>query len=366
MLKDLLDNSEKYLLQGNGENELITEISFIRSIVRYQKKKIILFGGGLYAKYVIRFLRKEEVSVEFIMDNDENKEGKLLEGIKIYHPDRLPVLDAEYLVIISTIYFEEDRDKFLFALFKNNLMDYLYFFEKRQDIPNMWIWEWTDYYLENREKLIRIYDNLADEESKDTFEKYLSCIICSSTYKGIVHPTKFKYFECFEKKDDEVFLNLGSWIGDTIFNFLENYEKFEKIFAVEGDSQRFKLLQKNIDMLPMSLKSKIELVNQYLNEENSGIYKEATLINMDIEGFEKNVIEGLSNIIRNNRPVLSVCVYHLKTDLVEIPELIRSIADGYKIYFRKYPSYWNDILRKGELVLYAVPEERCVNGEHRR
>ena len=68
----------------------------------------------------------------------------------------------------------------------------------------------------------------------------------------------------------------------------------------------------------------------------------------------------MSDIIRKNRPVLSVCAYHLKEDMVKLPKQIKKLVSDYSIFFRKYPCCTTvmDVCKKGELVMYAVPNER--------
>jgi len=69
---------------------------------------------------------------------------------------------------------------------------------------------------------------------------------------------------------------------------------------------------------------------------------------MDIEGSELNALKGAEAVIRKYHPVLAVCVYHKKEDLLEIPQYIKSLYPGYKLYLRTYSKYCQ------ELVLYAV------------
>lgn len=95
-----------------------------------------------------------------------------------------------------------------------------------------------------------------------------------------------------------------------------------------------------------------------------------TYINMDIEGAEKDALLSAQNVIKTNRPVLAVCVYHKKDDLFVIPDLICGMVDGYSFFLRKYPSqigdYLDGYLELNELVLYAVPNERLAqNGSGR-
>jgi FkbM family methyltransferase len=71
-------------------------------------------------------------------------------------------------------------------------------------------------------------------------------------------------------------------------------------------------------------------------------------IKMDIEGSELNALHGAENTIRKYKPILAICVYHKKNDLLTIPKYIYSLCPEYKFYLRAHSKY------SQELVLYAV------------
>jgi hypothetical protein len=52
------------------------------------------------------------------------------------------------------------------------------------------------------------------------------------------------------------------------------------------------------------------------------------------------------------RPLLSICIYHLQSDLWRIPLFIRSLASDYKFFLRLHDG------DGGQLVCYAVPVGR--------
>jgi hypothetical protein len=73
---------------------------------------------------------------------------------------------------------------------------------------------------------------------------------------------------------------------------------------------------------------------------------------MDIEGAEPDALLGARNIIKNDLPVLAVCLYHNQEHLWKIPLLIQSISSEYNFFLKRYSDEcW-------ELVCYAVPNHR--------
>lgn len=58
---------------------------------------------------------------------------------------------------------------------------------------------------------------------------------------------------------------------------------------------------------------------------------------------------------------MAICVYHKIEDLIEIPNFISSLVDGYNYILRKYDAYTSQASNADELVLYAIPDERNIN-----
>ena len=60
---------------------------------------------------------------------------------------------------------------------------------------------------------------------------------------------------------------------------------------------------------------------------------------------------GGGGLIRRNRPILEICIYHKASDIYEIPAIIVSLDEDYVFYLRHYPSGLTE-----EVVLYALPK----------
>jgi hypothetical protein len=75
---------------------------------------------------------------------------------------------------------------------------------------------------------------------------------------------------------------------------------------------------------------------------------------MDIEGSEMDALAGASRIIREQGPLLAICVYHKQDDLWKIPLLIHSLNPEYRFFLRPHK------LEVWDLVCYAVPKARCL------
>ena len=69
---------------------------------------------------------------------------------------------------------------------------------------------------------------------------------------------------------------------------------------------------------------------------------------MDIEGAEKEALIGCEQIIKAQKPKLAISIYHKPEDIIEIPELILSYCDSYRLFLRHYTFGITDT------ILYAV------------
>lgn len=217
---------------------------------------------------------------------------------------------------------------------------------------------------------MELFDSLADETSKRTLFHYVESYIRNCSYRGEQNSTLWRYFfgskyeRLYKHLDGEVWINCGANEGDTVFQYLSFDFKPKKIYAFEGDEKIFNNMLTNIELLPPEKRALVEPINEFIGEttdfEKILAGDKCTLLNADIEGAELPFLHATEKIIRTDRPVMAICVYHLKEDLTTIPQFIQSICDDYVYYLRKYTPYLYSFKRQHELILYAVPKERAL------
>lgn len=124
-------------------------------------------------------------------------------------------------------------------------------------------------------------------------------------------------------------------------------------------------LKNLINYLPKELGEKIVVLNHCLEGSDSEYSidkyfknEKISLINMDIEGFEMEVLDGAKEKIKNDKPVLAIAAYHKPEDLLIIPQFVKNQSDDYHIFFRKYRGYCPEAMN--EYIYYAVPKERMI------
>ena len=74
-------------------------------------------------------------------------------------------------------------------------------------------------------------------------------------------------------------------------------------------------------------------------------------IKIDIEGSESSMLKGATKIIKRDRPILLLSIYHKWDDLFKLQDYIMSLNLNYKFYIRHYS------LSVAKTILYCIPED---------
>lgn len=193
-----------------------------------------------------------------------------------------------------------------------------------------------------------------------------------------------QYFDLdiIPKCQNEIIVDLGSYIGDTVLDYLYTYgpNSYKKIYCYEITPDSFAYLKNNLAPYNNIIFKQKAIINQkenlYLsinNISNSAnqtsskgktkikattldldIKDKISLIKMDIEGDELKALFGSKKHIINDTPKLLISVYHKNNHLWQIPLLINSYNNNYNYYLRCYGNY----LYPTEIVFFAIPNKK--------
>ena len=369
-LKSIINDSEWHI------SELPPAFMVEIQLCKINRRNVYIYGASIHAYSLIRYLKSENIVCKAVFDIDESKMNNKIYDVDILCPFLLNAeLDENAVVFITTSYFEGNtlRD-IVNVLLMLGLKDWYALNEiDKQSLlsqyPQYW---WIDacrdyYYKKNQEMIIKFSDMLYDETSFQILCDYLKSYCSNSPYKGIEIKTSYKYFYDLEKKElykhyeDEVRINCGASVGDTIFCYVGNGLSASKIYAIECDAHSVAILKSNISKLPEEYRGKIEVVETYIdsNYKLDDVTEKITLINIDIEGGELELINAMKDRIIRERPVLAIAMYHKKEDIENLMNYFMEIKN-YTYMIRKYAS-WKDIHNHNhELILYAIPNERLA------
>jgi len=202
-----------------------------------------------------------------------------------------------------------------------------------------------------------------------------------------VEPAIFPFY------DDEVFVDCGAFIGDTVASYVNtiNY-KYKRIYIYEISKKSIVEIKKNLKDLPNIVinhkgtgdkNTTMDLIgldephqanalsetdinpvtqrSEYKKQEtvkvvrlDDDIKEPVTHIKIDVEGMDKETLLGASGLIKKYHPKLHVDSYHKLEDLVDIPWLIREIDPSYTLYMRIYSLYPFDNLINPSLTFQAI------------
>jgi FkbM family methyltransferase len=357
--------------------------------------RLVLFGAGNMGRRVLAKLRENGIEPLAFSDNQAGKWGKSIDGLLVVPPEEAASRFGRNASFLVTIYnskyksqlhsFSETR-KQLAGLACDNVVSV---------VPLRWKYHeaFLPYYHDDLPHKI-LSDGLAIREAfalwsdNESRQEYVAQIACRlhADFDGLGVPLyDQQYFPrgLFALTAQEFFVDVGAYDGDTLRQFLAlRGEDFHHVLALEPDPGSFRLLTAFHSTLPARLQSKIELRPLAAGRQSGHIQFAAgagvlssvsalgsmevecvrlddllarsrpTYIKMDIEGAEPDAIQGCQRVLRENRPVLAVCVYHAQDHLWTIPLAIHRMAPDYQFFLRPHmPECW-------DTVCYAVPPER--------
>jgi len=242
------------------------------------------------------------------------------------------------------------------------------------------------YTEDNRDSIKKVRDMLFDEKSRKVYDSVIE-YRCTGNKRCIIHsPDMYFPKDIFKLSKEEVFVDCGSFSGDTIFEFIRQTRgRFKAVYAFEPGLKHYDFLKKNVKKLSR-YGSNFTLINEGVwsecgqlcfieNEVDRGTShisiensmpdtgetsikvstldsvlsdKNPTLIKMDIEGAELEALKGAKEVIKRYRPGLAICIYHKSEDFVDIPVFIKELVPEYNLYVRHHSCGIYDT------VLYAV------------
>ncbi|MCM1537617.1 MAG: FkbM family methyltransferase [bacterium] len=359
------------------EYELIQEASAIHYLASKREYDIVVYGGGSRGRIIIRWLRTEGVEPLCIVDQNPSKNHCILDGVPIYTPESFleKAFPRKLFAVIATTAFQSgiENIKIVETLNKMGIHDYMSPHQADNGFPSYGT-KWITWYLDHKKELLESCSLMTDEESVENFAEHVRVKLEHSHWDKKQLSPKDKYWGTENgKKDlythltDECILDCGSSVGDSIIKYLDKGFAFEKIYAVEGNSDALSRMNTLFRYVSEDVRDKIEQFNMYIGTEDTErdtrldvMFKDkkVTLIKMDIEGAELSVLKGGRELLSTKKPVLAICVYHKPEDLVEIPQFIHSCCPEYRLYLRKYRDHARSPRGEYELVLYAIPQNR--------
>lgn len=341
-------------------NNIKKYIDYELSLQDLKNKCIVLFGAGPYGEMVKQYLSDKGIEIFCYCDNDDNKHGKCIDNKKIISPEEIINLE-NYIVFITARHCSNQIRR---QLEKMDIMSYSF----------------DNFIVKSRyDEFKDIHDNiLNDYKTKEVYISILTSMVTgeSKYCEEIMEGNSFYALPKFSNTGNEVFVDAGAYVGDTVEQFIwNNIGQFKKIYAFEPGHKQFNAMKLRINRLisewalnedkinciQAGLGSKSEESLYFENDEmplcnniyNKGInskvkkiqiyslddyikHEKVTFIKSDIEGFELELLKGSKRIISLYKPKLAISIYHKPDDLIEIIKYLKCLVPEYKFDLRHH------------------------------
>lgn len=340
--------------------DFITETNDVWQNMRSCGRPLVLYGMGNGADAILDRMAAEGLTAAALFASDEFVRGQSFRGFTVEHYDDIKARLGDFAVVIA---FASELPEVL-ARFKALAAEHVVFaphlplYAGSEAVDVAWLAKYAS-------RLQNVYDKLADNESRRVFANVLNYKLSGKPQSLWQCETNRRedLQQLFAFADDESYLDLGAYDGDTVREFLAlTGGKYARITAVEADRRNYRKLCAKTEGLAnlRTVEAAVWDEDTVLEFSDSG-GRQSTLINahkrqvqalkmdsllgsepvtyikMDVEGAEKQALLGLKEHILRDKPKIFIAAYHYDNDFFELPELIWQLRPDYKIYLRKHP-----------------------------
>ena len=329
-------------------------------------KTVVIYGMGNGADKILKVCEKYNIKIADFFASDGFVRGHSFHGKTVLSFSQIKEkYGAENIIALLS--------------FGSSLPDVLSLFKKvtaecelyAPDVPVCGENVFTlDFFKKNQDKILEARSLLSDELSKKIFDNVILYKLTGKIdYLFDAECDRADSFALINASEIRSFADLGAYRGDTLAEMLEYAKDLEYAYALEPDSKTFKKLcafcesySGGAKLYPKNIAAwseKTTLIFNASSNRNSGAFAPTTNaktveiqadsldnvlgkkgvdhIKYDVEGAERQAIEGSVSTIKNHRPSLTVSVYHRSEDIFELPLQIKKIEPEYKLYLRRYP-----------------------------
>lgn len=372
------------------------EASALDLLLEQRQGRCVLYGAGTLGRRAAKLLRESGTTPLAMVDSNPDRWGSRAEGLQVLSPrtaaERFGSDAVFFVTIWNDFHWFHDTCRKLTGAGCTLVSSYAPIF-----------WSFGDRFMELRllnEPPHRLYQDKshvldaeaiwADEESSATYRANI-------IWRALGDPSQLPYpapvntyfpQDVFRVLSNEVVVDCGAFDGDTLRMLLACTQEFQSFHAIEADAVSLGKLRSCVEALPLEVKKNVRLHDCAVGAERCKLHfamsgaltaklddvgvevdcipldelfadTPVSLIKMDIEGAEYDALRGAENIIRRDRPVLAICVYHTQADIWRIPLWVRSLDADYSFYLRSYDG------DGFQTVMYAVPQGRMLTPAER-
>lgn len=322
---------------------------------------IVLFGAGQNGIWCLDYLRRTGYTVNNFIDNSLNIQGKYINDVLVLSLDEF-MKNPKGVILITA--------KHAVIPIMNSLLNYNF-----KISFDRW------FYQKNKHDYDIILNSFEDEKSKICLEKIIATMLTGNEKycAQIAYPDQYFCVPNFFNTGNEIFVDCGSYTGDTIEKFIQSQNGgFKHIYGFEPGKHQVKACKKRVkrlvrewalnnhsitienygvgekdDVMFISKHNSLQSTLSYNTDKNKDKVKVISLdnyfagksvsfIKADIEGFETAMLKGAEETIKRNKPKCALSTYHCPDDLIRIFYKLRNLVPEYKFALRHHSSMLMD------------------------
>lgn len=322
--------------------------------IKESEKPVVIYGMGNGADKVIDEFNKLDIPIMGVTASDDFVRGQKFRGFTV---KKLSEFDGDFILAVG------------FATCIPDVMNHIFSLQKKYRVIVPCVPVFGDeifnreFIEKNADKINAAY-SLFEDDSKAIFEGCVNFMFSGELdiLKNITSDKNEVFDNILKLQSDESYLDLGAYRGDTVEEFLHFCGgKYKKIIALEPDRRTYKKLCNYLENVPSSVAYQKAIYSESkeinfssnagrqsaISENGDAITsvtidelcenQQITYIKMDVEGAEKEAIDGARITLKKDKPKLNIALYHRSIDIFEIPLKIAEINPEYKFYIRRHP-----------------------------
>lgn len=357
MMQELFDD-----LYANIEREAIDKKTrnIFAELAKVEKPKLILYGAGGNCESAMFLCSWMNAVVECVCDSKAK-------GTFVYKNHEYNIISLEellqkhkdaYVLITSWKYEQEIYDILLERKFPEERIFFL-------RCPWMLsVEEFQEKYLQGYRWAYSYFEDA--NSKKHILDRIRLLLLGFPCPADSLYQNGYFGYTGIKVEENETYLDGGAYTGDSAEEFIlhmrHNAKQYKRVFAFEPDKEICRIAEENlqqykdVEVIPAGLWSKTTELQFFKKEEQLGSeigicnaenavsvpvvslddYFERkaedswpTIIKLDVEGSEKEVLLGATKIIQLKKPKLVICAYHKPEDIYELPQTIMQLRSDY-------------------------------------
>jgi len=300
--------------------------------------RIYIYGSGSFAITFLDQIQYYRNDIEIIGFIDKYKKEGFVRKIPLININRLKEIDHGKKIIVAT-------DISFWNEISNDLEGYNYFINR-----------FHDFNVYRRNEIS--YDTHSFKKIFTNTHTALTLLeaIENKNIKGLIDNPKIiqnqeELVKKLRLKPSSVIINGGGANGNENELFLKKIVN-GKIFSFDPNHKEVSnipqlhispcvLYHKNMKVGFRENSSRSRIIESYNDNDlvvdattldtfvHKNNIRKVDLITLDVEGFEKKVLEGAEMCIKNHKPTLAISVYHSTADFFEIPIMLKKMCNQY-------------------------------------